>query len=173
MYLNLRKVCAKLKQEHRIMPVLKSGKTNRMIRSLIFGLLDVFFMRLLHLNPLSEPTTWRDCLKKSLEVFIPVYLLNILMNSVTSLKCFFKSLPISDPPVINFLNFPWYKNILSLFQKNFKMTKRMSQWVLKINSSKPSNSERTVKTIFNYKCLDQSISALSKLPKYHPFTNSF
>ena len=48
MFQKQQKVCAKLRQEHLTMPVLRSGRIYLMTKNQIFGHLDVSFMKPLH-----------------------------------------------------------------------------------------------------------------------------
>lgn len=54
-----------LKQGLLTMPVQKFGRINLMIPSLIFGHLDVLYMKWQHLNLHSELKTWMDYIRKS------------------------------------------------------------------------------------------------------------
>jgi hypothetical protein len=59
------------------MQVLKYGRINPMIKKVIFGLLDVFYMNLLLLNLLLGQRTCKVSIKKFLEVFIQKYPMSI------------------------------------------------------------------------------------------------
>ena len=65
-----RKLCAKLKQVHPTMQVLKSGEIKHMILNQIYGHLAVFYMSLLTLNLHLELGIWKDFIVKLQEVTI-------------------------------------------------------------------------------------------------------
>ena len=119
--------------------------------------------------------TWKDCSKKSQEVFILEYLLNIQINWVTSWKCYFKSLHIWDQLVISFYNFLLFRNILNHCHLTIRKIEKVSKIVLRISFLKLLNWIMIVKQILICKCRGQNIWVQSKLTlqKTHLYLRKF
>lgn len=69
-----------LKQEHLTMLVQKCGETNHMIPNLIFGLLDVWFIKCAQAAHLSKEKILNLFINKFKEVFMKTYPLSTLSN---------------------------------------------------------------------------------------------
>lgn len=82
-----------LRQEHHIMPVLKCGKINPMIKNLIFGHSAVFSMSSFASKCHSRPKIWKAYIKKLLGEYILAFLQNTLNSLVLSFERFFKWIP--------------------------------------------------------------------------------
>jgi len=75
-----KKDCCTRRQEHHIMQVQRSGKISHTITNQTYGHLDASYMRLLHWNHHSEPTTCKVSTRKSLKDSTPKYLTNLAVS---------------------------------------------------------------------------------------------